>query len=168
MSSFRTTPLGYLLTWTTYGTWLPGDSRGWQRKGTRTSQPPNKQKYLLAQSKMNEPKFLLSNNDRLLVEEAIKNVCHFREWILYTTGVQSNHVHVVVGVGTISPKDMSRQFKSWSTRALKTINKNRKRFWTEGCSCRSLFNDSSLGSAIVYVSETQNDHVRQEAYREFK
>jgi hypothetical protein len=22
-------PLAYFLTWTTYGTWLPGDERGW-------------------------------------------------------------------------------------------------------------------------------------------
>jgi hypothetical protein len=22
-------PIGYFLTWVTYGTWLPGDTRGW-------------------------------------------------------------------------------------------------------------------------------------------
>ena len=22
-------PIGFFLTWVTYGTWLPGDSRGW-------------------------------------------------------------------------------------------------------------------------------------------
>jgi hypothetical protein len=25
-------PLAYYLTWTTYGTWLPGDERGWVAK----------------------------------------------------------------------------------------------------------------------------------------
>ena len=31
--SFNTgEPLAYFLTWTTYGTWLPGDERGWSRK----------------------------------------------------------------------------------------------------------------------------------------
>ena len=25
-------PLAYFLTWTTYGTWLPGDGRGWVEK----------------------------------------------------------------------------------------------------------------------------------------
>ena len=24
-------PLAFFLTWTTYGTWLPGDERGWSR-----------------------------------------------------------------------------------------------------------------------------------------
>ena len=26
-------PIAYFITWTTYGTWLPGDERGWSRKG---------------------------------------------------------------------------------------------------------------------------------------
>jgi hypothetical protein len=26
-------PLAYFLTWTTYGTWLPGDDRGWVKEG---------------------------------------------------------------------------------------------------------------------------------------
>ena len=25
-------PLAYFLTWTTYGTWLPGDERGWVKR----------------------------------------------------------------------------------------------------------------------------------------
>jgi hypothetical protein len=27
-------PIAYHLTWTTYGTWLPGDSRGWVQSGS--------------------------------------------------------------------------------------------------------------------------------------
>ena len=26
-------PIAYFITWTSYGTWLPGDERGWWRKG---------------------------------------------------------------------------------------------------------------------------------------
>src|ERR1700747_2517170 len=34
-------PLAYFLTWTTYGTWLPGDERGWvqYRHGMRLPDP---------------------------------------------------------------------------------------------------------------------------------
>jgi hypothetical protein len=28
----RDEPLAYFLTWTTYGSWLPGDQRGWVAK----------------------------------------------------------------------------------------------------------------------------------------
>ena len=41
-STFNTgEPLAYFLTWTTYGTWLPGDERGWNRKVNPKSIPPN-------------------------------------------------------------------------------------------------------------------------------
>jgi hypothetical protein len=34
-------PLGYFITWTCYGTWLPGDDRGWTswHQGERIPQP---------------------------------------------------------------------------------------------------------------------------------
>ncbi len=37
-------PLAFLLTWTTYGTWLRGDRRGWveEKKG---HQQPNEELY---------------------------------------------------------------------------------------------------------------------------
>ena len=34
-------PLAYLITWTTYGTWLPGDQRGWVEDGTFGIQAPD-------------------------------------------------------------------------------------------------------------------------------
>ncbi len=30
-------PLAYYLTWPTYGTWLPGDERGWVKRGAACS-----------------------------------------------------------------------------------------------------------------------------------
>ena len=35
-------PIGYFLTWVTYGTWLPGDARGWveYRHGWQLPDPP--------------------------------------------------------------------------------------------------------------------------------
>ena len=37
MNDYKT----YFITWTTYGTWLPGDARGWRKRqaGYRISQP---------------------------------------------------------------------------------------------------------------------------------
>ena len=42
LSTFNTgEPLAFLLTWTTYGTWSPGDERGWNRKGKPGAHLPN-------------------------------------------------------------------------------------------------------------------------------
>ena len=36
-------PLAYYLTWTTYGTWLPGDERGWVWRGKVSAARPQRQ-----------------------------------------------------------------------------------------------------------------------------
>ncbi|MGI9518711.1 MAG: hypothetical protein ACR2NP_16760 [Pirellulaceae bacterium] len=51
-------PLAYLLTWTTYGTWLHGDDRGWNRRDEPEFQPPNPLFQEMAASEMKETKFL--------------------------------------------------------------------------------------------------------------
>jgi hypothetical protein len=52
-STFNTgSPLAYFLIWTTYGTWLPGDERGWNRKGEREILPPNALFVEMAQSQL--------------------------------------------------------------------------------------------------------------------
>ena len=33
--------LAYFITWTTYGTWLPGDKRGWVKAGMQGIQAPD-------------------------------------------------------------------------------------------------------------------------------
>ena len=34
-------PIAYHIIWTTYGTWLPGDARGWVKKNTLGIQEPD-------------------------------------------------------------------------------------------------------------------------------
>ena len=55
-STFNTgEPLAYFLAWTTYGTWLPGDERGRNRKGEREILPPNALFVEMAQSQLKVP-----------------------------------------------------------------------------------------------------------------
>ena len=89
-------PLGYFLTWTTYGTWLPGDDRGWNRKDEPEVQPPNPFLVEIAASRMKETEFRLSTSDRDTVEATIRKHCEIREWPLHAVNVRTNHVHVVV------------------------------------------------------------------------
>ena len=35
-------PIAYLITWTTYGTWLSGDERGWVKRGQGSNYPTSK------------------------------------------------------------------------------------------------------------------------------
>ena len=60
-------PLAYFLTWPTYGTWLPGDERGWveYRHGWQLPDPARKRE---AQARLTEDACLLDQDQRRFVE----------------------------------------------------------------------------------------------------
>ena len=67
-------PLAFFLTWTTYGTWLPGDERGWVWKG-KGFQLPEPDKERAARERMTEPPCTLDDQQRHVVEETITEHC---------------------------------------------------------------------------------------------
>ena len=72
-------PLAFLLTWTTYGTWLPGDQRGWvlQGHGIQLSDPVRNN---CARQRMTEPACTLDKQERDVVEQTISEHCQIRGW----------------------------------------------------------------------------------------
>lgn len=67
-------PIAYFLTWVTYGTWLPGDARGWveYRHGW---QLPDSIRELEARARMAEDACRLSLQQREAVERQIAETC---------------------------------------------------------------------------------------------
>ena len=148
-------PIAYFLTWTTYGSWLPGDQRGWQSKDDVGVQPPSRRFESTAKGRMKEGPFLLTKKDRCAVADTVKSHCQIRGWLLHAVNARSNHVHVVVSA-TCDPDTIVEQFKAWSSRKLKSDHSVRKRFWTEGSSKRWINHEDDLDSAIEYVLEAQD------------
>ena len=67
-------PLAYFLTWTTYGSWLPGDQRGWVRRPGVIEEPsPGLERY--ARQQQIEEKLTLSPIQRQIVEWTIADHC---------------------------------------------------------------------------------------------
>jgi REP element-mobilizing transposase RayT len=149
-------PLAYFLTWTTYGTWLPGDERGWNRRGEADIQRANPLFVEMARSRMKEPEFRLSAADRRTVEATIRDHCRFRNRHLHAVNARSNHVHVVVTAAGYPPQTVRDQFKGWCTRRLKEAGATRTRFWTEGASCRSINQEDDLEATVRYVIDAQD------------
>ncbi len=149
-------PIAHFITWTTYGTWLPGDARGWHRRTEGELQPSNELIAAMAASEMKENAFTLSQDERRIVEQTIARHCNIRSWVLHAVNSRSNHVHVVVSALGYDPKTVRDQFKAWCTRHLKPSHQDRKRFWTEGGSCRWINLEDDLESAIAYVNDAQN------------
>src|SRR5208283_3273580 len=118
-------PLGFFLTWTTYGTWLPGDERGWVERG-RGFQLPDPIRKREAEARMTEDACILENEQRLVVDKTITDHCRIRGWKLYILNCRTNHVHVVVTAAR-KPDDVRNQFKAWCTRHLKALERTRGR-----------------------------------------
>ena len=156
-------PLAYFITWTTYGTWLPGDGRGWSQKSNPGSLPANDLFVEVAQSRMKEPEFILAAEHRLIVENTIRKHCEIRRWKLHAVNPRTNHVHVVVTAPNYEPEVVRDQFKAWCTRKLKEAGLNRTDFWTERGSCRWINHESDLEAAIAYVMDALDrkwrDHI---------
>ena len=126
-------PLADFLTWPTYGTWLPGDERGWveYRHGWQLPDPARKRE---AQARLTEDACLLDQDQRRLVELTIADHCRVRGWTLYTVNCRSNHVHVIAAI--------------------------RQNWWAERGSALYVNDEEGLEAVIHYVREAQ-DHADQ-------
>ncbi len=149
-------PLAYLLTWTTYGTWLPGDARGWVDRHRRHGEivdPPDALRENRAKARMTEDAVILDVPVRHAADEAIRTVCQYKEWFVHALEVRSNHVHIVVSAGDVSPGEVMRALKAYATRAMNALcqTKPRRHWWTRDGSKRYLNTEQSLHAAIEYV-----------------
>ncbi len=80
-------PIAYFITWTTYGTWLPGDQRGSWHRGQYQS--PNELFRQMTAAEMKETAFTLSQEDRAIVDETVTKHCDIRSWKFHTVRARS-------------------------------------------------------------------------------
>jgi len=149
-------PIAFFLTWVTYGTWLPGDPRGWVEY-QHGWQIPDPVLEIEAAARMAEDACRLSEQQRVAVERQIAETCRHRSWQLHAVNCRSNHVHAVVSAGDTWPKKIRTDLKAWTTRCLKQhFDPSREHWWAERGSIRFLFDDDQLESAVFYVVEGQD------------
>lgn len=152
-------PVAYLITFTTYGTWLHGDSRGSVDKQHNrygddlvALDAAREKKERIAPE--NQP-VVLSPEQEELVLEAILRVCEFRGWFAHVVHVRSNHVDAVVS-GREKPEKMMVDSKAYATRAIrKRSGAVIKNYWAWHGSTKYPLTQESLASAIRYVKDEQ-------------
>ena len=151
--------IAYFSTWTTYGTWLPGDLRGWYQRG-RGLQEPDALRRLEAMLRMTESAITLDPEQRRLVEDTIAAHCAIRKWDLHSVNCRSNHVHVVVTAPGRAIELPREQFKAWCTRRLKEqaqarSSSPRETWWTERGWDEYIDDEECLANVNVYVLDGQ-------------
>ena len=153
----RSAPLAYLITIRTYGTWLHGDERGsmdrreYNRYGDPTI-PPNNLAETRDRKLMKSPAFVLDAGARRATEDAIREVCEYRNYALYALNVRTNHAHVVTAAADL-PEPIMNTFKSYATRRLRNsglISVDTK-VWSRHGSTRYLWTEQHIETAVDYV-----------------
>ncbi|MFO0802037.1 MAG: transposase [Gemmataceae bacterium] len=165
--------LTWLLTSTTYGTWLPGDARGFvgrvreirhgddfaservehDRPGTEYDAGIPKLREASISLMKGEPVWLTADL-AIVVRDQFIETAAYRGWELHAASVMSNHFHLVVTAkAEILTDAMLRDFKAYASRAL---NCRRPKpasgtWWTSSGSRRRLPDDRALDAAIAYV-----------------
>lgn len=157
-------PLAYLISFRCYGTWLHGDKRGSvNRKQNRFGTPklPPNPKLVKAERKLLKHRPIkLNAQRRSVVENAIREVCRFRNYLLLAFNIRSNHVHSVVSAA-VKPEPILQAFQAYATRALrkKGLLPPDVRPWSRHGSTPYLWKERDVDRAIEYVLYGQGDEL---------
>ena len=155
-------PLGYLITFRAYGTWLHGDSRGsvdrfHNRYGSPLI-PPNRRWRQYNEPALKRPPVKLTARRRAAIEAAIRETSKTRKWRLWAINARTNHVHSVVTANR-DPEIVLNAFKANATRKMKESGcwQSGKTPWVKNGSKRRLWNEQDLMEAIVNLEYEQGE-----------
>lgn len=137
-----------MLTWSTYGTWLQGDERGFVRDGKILA--GNKGLARANALSQVQGAVKLSRTQRGLVREAIVKEAALREQNVYALSVRATHVHIVVENIQMPISNMVAYYKKAGRLALKATGYTGK-VWTRGYDKRYCFDKARLEKKIRYV-----------------
>ncbi len=161
----------WLLTSTTYGTWLPGDRRGfvshvrdeqWHRVIHNIPGTPydldNPVVQGTATAEMRFAPVYLGDAQARVVLAQFQETCRYRGWRLLAAAVMRNHFHVILRVsGNPSPEVLLRDLKSYASRALSDFTSVHRpgAWWTVSGSKRRLKAESSVHAGVRYVLQQE-------------
>jgi len=154
-------PLGYLITFRCYGTWLHGDDRGsidrFHNRYQAPYLPPSSRRLGVSERLRKSEPVTLNAQQRQSVESSVCEVCAHRSWSLQALNVRTNHVHVVVSIGPNKPDRAFNAFKAYATRGLRRAGlwKQTHSPWADRGSKRNLWSERSIAQAIDYVNNGQ-------------
>ena len=154
-------PVGYLITFRSYGTWLHGRRGSIDRYHSTYGTPTlisDEPRWRYNRQALAQAPVRLRATHRAVVEQAIRETCEIRRWCLWTVNVRSNHVHVVV-TANCRPDRVLNAFKANCTRQMREARycDSERRPWAEGGSKRYLWADEQLDNAIAYVDDDQGE-----------
>ncbi|MDD5134264.1 MAG: transposase [Phycisphaerae bacterium] len=138
-----------MITWTTYGTWLQGDERGYVKDGIIL--PANDKLKSANQEQQKFQTVKLNSIQKQIVEEAILQEAKRIEQEIPAIAVCSNHVHIVAKVSSESIEQAAHRYKRLSSFFLREAGLDGK-IWSKGFDKRFCFTDKDIEQKIKYVN----------------
>ncbi len=144
--------IGYMITWTTYGSWLQGDKRGYVKNGTIL---PANDKLKSANQKQQKFKTVkLDSSQKHIVHKTILQEAQRINQEILAIAVCSNHVHIVAKVSSESIEQIVHRYKRLSTFVLRKAGLDGK-VWSTGFDKRFCFTDKEIEQKVKYVNGHQ-------------
>jgi len=141
--------IGYMITWTTYGSWLQGDKRGYVKNGTIL--PANDKLKTANQKQQKFQAVKLDSSQKHIVRKAILQEAQRINQEISAIAVCSNHVHIVAKVSSESIEQIVHRYKRLSTFVLRKAGLDGK-VWSKGFDKRFCFTDKDIEQKVKYVN----------------
>ena len=141
--------LGYMLTWTTYGSWLQGDRRKYVKDGQILA--PDSSLERKNKENMRYPKVSLTASQKEIVKKALIEESAELNQKIHALTVKKNHIHLVVDCNFVSASSAVSHYKNAARLAVRQ-NGFIGKLWTKGFSVRYCFNENQLNKIIQYVT----------------
>ena len=140
--------LAYLLTWTTYGTWLQGDKRGYVKDGRILED--NQTLLELCKGLQKGQSVKLTKREKEIVRGAILTESQRIRQNLEALAVCTNHIHLAARPCDKSIERIVSMYKSAATRTLRSVGRSGP-VWTTGFHKRFCFTGDELARKIEYI-----------------
>ena len=146
--------IGYMVTWTTYGTWLQGDKRGYVKDGEVLGENKHLRESNIGGQKGETVK--LGRDEREIAHNAILDEAKKSGQKIQAIAVCSNHVHVVADSTDEPIEVIVGRYKNAARVALGKSG-FAGRVWTRGFDKRFCFDEEALAGRVKYVKRHGQD-----------
>ena len=149
---------GYMVTWTTYGSWLQGNKRGFVKKGQVLGESKGLEQA--NRRKLTGDCIKLSKEQREIIRKAISLEAERIAEKIVALSVGSNHVHIVIGEGGNSIDKVVSRLKNAAYYALLEYGFEGQ-LWTRGYDKRFCYDDRAMKNRTAYVTKQRGRKKRR-------
>jgi len=145
--------IAYMLTWTTYGTWLQGDRRGWVKDGLIHQGNPSLENTNHQNVKAKH--VMLSKKQKVYAANAIINEAIKLEQEIFALAVYNSHIHLLLQNINLPIGKVVSHYKH----AIR-LNLQKQGFegklWTRGFDKRYCMDNKEISAKIAYIRTHEN------------